>query len=176
MKGMVFTEFIEYIEDSFGFDICDDMLEGKQPYTQGGNYNFGELVDMIMIVHKATNEPVDRLLFEFGKFMFTKLSTMAPHFLSEHKTSLEYIANVDKYVHVEVKKLYPDADLPKFEIEEQSDTRLVMRYVSQKALDRFAEGIMRSCVEHYKESVDIKLENISEEPHITRFTLEMNNG
>jgi len=37
MKGMVFTEFIEFVEREFGFDVVDAMIE-KSNVPNGGAY------------------------------------------------------------------------------------------------------------------------------------------
>ena len=50
MKGVVFTEYVEFIEETFGFDVVDDMIEKagvSGVYTQAGNYEFDELFKMV---------------------------------------------------------------------------------------------------------------------------------
>ena len=37
MKGIVFSEFIELVEDKFGFEMADDIIE-KSNLPSGGAY------------------------------------------------------------------------------------------------------------------------------------------
>ncbi len=44
MKGVVFTEFIEMVEDQFSADMVDDIIDDAQPpsggaYTAVGTYD-----------------------------------------------------------------------------------------------------------------------------------------
>jgi hypothetical protein len=67
MKGVVFTEFLEFIEDKFGFDISDDMIENSKTstegvYTQAGNYPFEDMLSMVQTLSKLTNVPLGDLV------------------------------------------------------------------------------------------------------------------
>ena len=52
MKGIVFTEFLEMVEDRHGLDFCDELLEGTDlasggVYTSVGTYAVAELVAVL---------------------------------------------------------------------------------------------------------------------------------
>lgn len=52
MKGLVFTELLEYVENNFGFDMADKIIEDSNlendgAYTQAGNYPFEELIKLV---------------------------------------------------------------------------------------------------------------------------------
>ncbi len=58
MKGIVFTEFLEMVEESFGFELADRIVvDSKLPsgavYTAVGTYSHGEMLDLI---HKLSEE------------------------------------------------------------------------------------------------------------------------
>ena len=40
MKGIVFTEFLEMVEDKFSFDVVDTIIEQSE-LESGGVYNAG---------------------------------------------------------------------------------------------------------------------------------------
>jgi len=53
MKGIVFNEFIEMVEDKFGEDMVDDIIDESDlpsggAYTTVGTYDHGELVTMVV--------------------------------------------------------------------------------------------------------------------------------
>ena len=48
MKGMVFTEFLDFVGETFGGDMVDDIIEVSElpsggAYTSVGTYSHGEM-------------------------------------------------------------------------------------------------------------------------------------
>ena len=61
MKGVVFTEFVEFAEEEFGLGVADDMisrctLPSGGAYTAIGTYDHRELVQMAEAKHKRPAE------------------------------------------------------------------------------------------------------------------------
>ena len=120
MKGMIFTELFELIEEKFGFELLDDVimeskLENDGTYAATGNYQFSELLKVVVSLSNKSGVSIPDLLEVFGEHLFSKLVKSFPH-LVEKQSLLHFIPEVENYIHVEVKKLYPDVELPKFEI------------------------------------------------------------
>lgn len=158
MKGVVFTEYMEFIEDQFGYDVVDDMIDSSGVsgvYTQAGNYDFKELFEMVTALSKITQAPVGTLIGAFAKHLFKKLVVIYPKPIEQYTNSFEFISNIDDVVHPEVQKLYPEAELPTFETISQSESLLVMKYKSKKPLMDLAQGLMEGCGEHYGENLEI---------------------
>ena len=161
MKGVVFTQFLEMIEDKFGFDTVDDMIEKSGVsgvYTQAGNYPPGELLEMVNALSVITKISVGDLVLTFGEHLFTILITIYSEPIKKYKNSFEFISNVENVVHPEVKKLYPDSDLPSFELINMTDIEMKIIYKSTKPLMDFAKGLMLGCCKHYKENIEISYE------------------
>lgn len=81
------------------------------------------------------------------------------------------IAGIEKHIHVHVRKIYPDAELPYFITHEESDDKLVLEYHSERAMSSFALGLMESTLDHYKEKATIKREFLEEDGTKVLFTL-----
>lgn len=176
MKGAVFTEFIEFVEETYGFDTADVMLEpedGKnRVYTQAGNYPFEELVELVISVHKTEGVEIGDILYNFGIYLFGKLVRMAPFLIAGSNSTIEAISKVDTYIHIEVKKLYPEAELPKFEVKKLEDDYLEIMYSSDKKLEILAKGLMMGAAKHFNENIEIEYETIQEEPHTVKFQVK----
>jgi len=176
MKGVVFTEYVEFIEETFGFDVVDDMMEKagvSGVYTQAGNYEFDELFKMVQSLSSIVDKPLGSLVEAFAKHLFTKLVTIYPKPTQVYNNAFDFISNIDHVVHPEVKKLYPDAELPSFETLSSSENQLVMKYVSKKPLMDLAKGLMEACGEHYNEplTVTYSLAPKKNEYFIAEFTI-----
>jgi hypothetical protein len=175
MKGLVFTELIEYVENNFGFDMVDKIIEDAKlanngSFTQAGNYQFEELVRLLMALSKETNIEIPQLLEIFGEHMFSRLISLNPQLKDNFKSSLDLISRVDDIIHPEVQKLYPGADLPKFNLIERSENKVVIDYISSKHLEPFAIGLMKGSAKNFNEKLTITQEKIND---LTRFTLEI---
>jgi hypothetical protein len=158
MKGVVFTQFIEMVEDKFGFDTVDDMIEQSGVsgvYTQAGNYPATELLEMVTALSNITEIPVATLVEAYGEHLFGILITIYPKPIQIYNNSFDFISSVDQVVHPEVKKLYPDSDLPEFELISRDDNSLKVLYKSSKPLMDFAKGLMSACAKHYKEEYNL---------------------
>jgi hypothetical protein len=161
MKGVVFTEYMEFIEEQFGFDTVDEMIEKSGVsgvYTQAGNYEFSELFAMVSALAEITSKPLGFLVEAFAKNLFPKLVTIYPKPVQNYNNTFDFIAHVDDVVHPEVKKLYPDTELPEFKLVSRTENELVTIYISAKPLMDLARGLMIGCATHYKEELDVQYE------------------
>ena len=177
MKGIVFTEFLEFVEDHHGVVMVDKLitnskLESKGVYTSVGTYNHTEMVELVTWLSKETKMPIGTLLDIYGEHFFTILYTSYPAFFEEITDCFKFLDTVDKYIHPEVLKLYPDAELPRFETESMSEKEMVLVYHSQRALYPFAGGIIRGLMIHFtKGDYTLKTELLEENGKIVRFTI-----
>lgn len=176
MKGVVFTELVEFVEEKLGFEIADKMLEEAKlshggAFTQGGNYPFSEMVQVLTALSKITGKAPNDLLEIFGEHMFHVLVKIYGKNIREDNNALDFIDSVENYVHVEVKKLYPDADLPTFTTTSKSENALTLIYKSEKKLDALALGLIRSCGVYFGEKLTITKKIVNESPYEVEFSI-----
>ena len=162
MKGLVFTEFIEFVEDKFGFEVSDHIIESANlksggVYTSVGTYEFEEMQRLLMNLHKETEIPLPDLLETYGKHLFYRFVDLFPQFVDKSKTLFEFIQGIDQYIHVEVKKLYPDAELPKMTVEKTSESCMSLIYVSDRKLGFFALGLLKSSGVFFSENIEVSM-------------------
>ena len=177
MKGIVFTEFLELVEDKFSPEMADKIIEASNlesdgAYTTVGVYHHSELIDMVVNLSKETGVDVPALVKVFGHYMFSRFHAMYPAFFESSTSSFDFLNLVENHIHVEVKKLYPEAELPTFETTAIDDNTLEMIYISDRPFAALAEGLIEGCIEFYNEKVDLKVEDLSGgEGNNSRFTL-----
>ena len=61
MRGLVFSEFLEFVENAAGEDMVEDMLdecdlESGGAYTSVGNYDHGEIIKMVTFLYFKTGK------------------------------------------------------------------------------------------------------------------------
>ena len=135
MKGIVFTEFLEMVEQRHGLETVDTIIETAQlpnggAYTAVGTYDHHELLRLVGSLSQATNSAVPKLVYAFGRHLFASFSRAYPYVFEGIHSTTEFLANVEDLIHVEVKKLYPDAELPSIAFSALGDNRWELDYRS----------------------------------------------
>src|SRR6266404_5027935 len=120
MKGIVFREFIDFVEQRFSFDTADNIIASADlatggAYTSVGTYDHREIVALVGHLSAATKISVPDLLRTFGQHLFHRFAVLYPSQFEECASTFAFLGVLDNKIHVEVKKLYPDAELPVFE-------------------------------------------------------------
>ncbi len=160
MKGIVFTEFLEMVEEKFGYETVDAILEKSQDVTDGvytsvGTYKHAELVALIVSLSEETKVSVPDLLHAYGVYLFAIFVRSYPMFFEHVKSMFDFLENIDRHIHKEVVKLYPDAELPRFESYRENEKHLVMIYYSQRKMVDFGMGLITAASDHFKTKIDL---------------------
>jgi len=176
LKGLVFTEFLELVDERFSFETCERIIEMSDLpsggiYTSVGTYQPQEMAALLGSLSEVTGIPPADLLQVFGRHLFKRFVASFPVFFNGITSSFEFLPRVDNYVHIEVKKLYPDAELPTFTCETTTPGTMVMTYRSKSNLPDLAEGLILECIDHFGEQLVVRRERLAGEPPVTVFTI-----
>ena len=167
MKGIVFTEFLEMVEARFSADMVDDIIEDAElasggAYTSVGTYPHEEMVALVSALSQRSGVGVAELLRAYGAHLFGCFVRGYPAFFAGISDALSFLAGIEDVIHAEVRKLYPDAELPRFVVEQRDAQRLVLVYESGRHFEDLAEGLMRGCIAHFGGGVEIRREALGE--------------
>jgi hypothetical protein len=176
MKGIVFTEFLELVEAKFGLEMVDQIitsskLESEGVYTSVGTYKFSEMLQLLQHLSENTGVSIDNLLLVYAEHFFSVLESSYPGLLATYNDPIEMLASIENHIHVEVMKIYPDAELPTFEIVERTKDSLIMIYKSSRAMHHFGLGLMNKTFEHFNSKASIVLEKIKDDGTEVRFII-----
>lgn len=177
MKGIVFTEFLDLVEDKFGLEMVDRIiaqsnLESGGSYTSVGTYDFGEMLQLVTNLSSNTDIPVNELLLIYGEHFFSVLRDNYREMLNRYSDPIELLASIENHIHVEVKKLYPDAELPTFKVLKKTSDELIMVYTSSRAMHHFGLGLMNKTFEHFNLKATIDLEYMKEDGTEVKFKVK----
>ena len=160
MKGLIFTQLLDMVEQNFSYELVDALLL-KTPlpsggtYTSAGTYPTCEMANLVATLSQCTHTPVADLLREYGRFLFQTFITNYHHFILAAPDAFSFLSSVEDYIHVEVKKLYPEAELPQFLITRLDERTLRMVYQSSRLLGDLAYGLIEGTLAHYQEKATI---------------------
>ena len=177
MKGIVFSEFLEMVESEFSPEMADEIIVAAElpsggMYTSVGTYDHGEMIALIVQLSEKTGIPGAGLVQTFGTYLFGRFVELYPAFFDGVLGTFDFLSRIEEHVHVEVRKLYPDAELPTFETSRPDPDTLEMTYRSRRPFADLALGLIRGCADHYNEDIAIEQCELSEDgrTHV-RFTL-----
>lgn len=173
MKGLIFTEFLSLVESQWDADMVDDIIEACDlpsggAYTAVGTYDHTEIVALVVELSERSKVPVPDLLRIYGEHLFGKLASAYPHFVGKSGDLLDFLEGVESYIHVEVRKLYPDAELPSFETKRLEPRGLEMIYRSSRHLDDVCHGLIQGAIVHFKSEATIERQPLDDG---TRFVI-----
>ncbi len=154
MKGVVFTEFLDMVDSRFGAQCVEDIIDASAlpsggMYTAVGTYDHQEIVALVQALSTHTQLPVPTLLKVYGEHLFGRFAALYPMFFTGQTNAIDFLAGIEDVIHTEVKKLYPDAQLPRFEVLNKSTNRLELLYISAHQFEDLAEGLIAGCIKHF---------------------------
>ena len=175
MKGIVFSELFELVEAEAGYELVDRIilecgLESEGAYTSVGTYEFSELATIVGKLSEITQIPADVLIKKFGHHLFKSFSTKFGEFF-KYETTFDLLQNVQDIIHVEVCKLYPNAELPTFQYSSPSDGVLQMYYESTRPLADLCQGLIEGCIDHFGENIELRRQDHNDQKTRSLFTL-----
>lgn len=163
MKGMIFTEFLDMVESRWSLDMVDAIIARSGvasggAYTAVGTYPHDELVALVDALSRESRIAVPDLVRAYGRHLFGRFARLYPGFFHDVPDSFRFLAGIEDIIHAEVRKLYPEAELPTFQVA-RSPGRLELTYYSPHPFADLAHGLIEGCIDHFGEDIAITREN-----------------
>lgn len=161
MKGIVFSTLTDMVEEKFGLEFLDQMLikanlSSQGVYTAGSVYPDAELFTIVATLSEMTGVPQSDLICTYGEYLFGKLTAFFPGLVPAQATLKQFLKSIDRVIHVEVRKIHPNAELPTIKYEDPAPNQLVLLYHSPRKLCALARGLMQGASAHYHAPLDIQ--------------------
>ena len=163
MKGVIFTGFLDLVDDKFGAHTTEEIINKAElpsggAYTAVGTYDHSEMFKLVSLLSESTGIDVPDLLTVFGRFLFGHLIKNYPHVVEGIDDCLDFIEVLERVIHPEVLKLYPNAELPSFKATRIAPDQLELIYNSPRCLAGVAEGLIQGCADHFNQQATITTE------------------
>lgn len=163
MKGVLFTEFMEMVEEKWDLKMVDDLIiESDDPeegaYSSTMYYKHENLVKLVVTLHEKTGIPLKDLLVTYGKYLFPKLAQSHLFLLKDIDNTLVLLERLEPIIHLNVKKLYPQSLPPTFRTERVDDRTLYLYYRSHRKMADVAEGLILGSGNFYNENITVEQE------------------
>lgn len=162
VKGIIFTTFEDFVSDSFGADVFEEILDGtkletSEPFVGPGTYPASDLMALVGTTIARLGIPLDDALAAFGTYSFPKLAKGVPQLMVGLNTAREFFLSLESVIHTEVRKLDPEANPARFTVEETGESTLLLHYESPLGLFALVSGFIDGVAAWYGESVQHEL-------------------
>lgn len=177
MKGFIFTEFLELVEEKFGLAMVDKIIQQSDLksagiYTSIGTYEFGEMLQLLTHLSENTEIEIDDLLLVYSEHLFVVLTKTYPDLIKSFTNPMDLLSSIENHIHVEVLKIYPDAQLPTFILEKRTEDKIIMLYKSDRALYTLGKGLMLETFKLFNVPVVVDYEKLNEKGTEVRFFVQ----
>lgn len=178
MKGTIFVELIKMAETAFGEETVDMVLDKADldnggAFTTVGNYPCSELVKIVVAFSEHSGLSPEVLQIKFGHWMLEHFVVAYPQFFKDKSDAFAMLESIEAEIHVEVRKLYPDAELPTFATERTAQNHLKMVYESPRPLSAFCHGMIEACLDHFGEQGNISSTANLANRNVTNFEITL---
>lgn len=169
MKGLVFIELLKMADGVFGEAVVDRVLDASPlksggAYTAVGYYDCAELIILVDAFSKESGIARPELERRFGHWVMKSFAAGYPEFFRKYDTAFGMLEAIENDIHLEVRKLYPDAELPSFSTFRHSDSDLELNYKSERPLASFCYGLIEACFQTYGEPATVEMKDRSTGP------------
>ena len=130
------------------------------PYTAVGTYDFRELVALVQKLGERSGIPVPLLIKAFGEHLFDRFYQKFPEFFDGVDDAPTFLSGIEDTIHTAVRKLYPDAELPSFDVKIMDCGGVDLTYTSPRPFADFAEGLIEGCLQHFGETRSVRREDV----------------
>lgn len=161
MKGVVFSELVDWIEQRYGVEVVDEvLLEAELPhggaYTTAGTYDWREVHAIVTALAAHIAHTADDVLRSYGRHLFPVFAERFAGIIGRTTDPLDLLAGIGAHIEDEVVKLYADSELPTFRVERTPDG-LVLDYESARPFASLAHGMIEGCFLHFGVDADVKM-------------------
>jgi hypothetical protein len=174
----MFVEFLGLVEKHHGLDTVDaivDHLDGELTtggaYTTVGNYPHGELLAMAVTLCSLTGAQMPAVLRAFAAHLMGVFRRMHGEYFDTAEDVFAFLMSVEHHIHVDVRKLYPDARPPLVRGQMLDDGAMQLTYESTRPLAQLALSMTEMAGEAFGQPLAIKVLDRSEDGR--RITLKL---
>lgn len=146
MKGLLFTELMEMVEENFGYNTANAIVQHSKlstngVYTAARSYHRNEMSILFQQLHKQTRVSIQKLSIIFGMHLSKRIAFNYPHYFDYINRIFSFISKKESI------KRHHDEQL--FEFIESSENSLTIIYNPVLKANCISDGIAQGYLEYF---------------------------
>lgn len=161
MRGVIFKAYTEFVREKLDSKSLDQLLRSEKYPNKGGfsalgNYDTSHITSLINNSTKLFNTSKNEIVRGFGRFTYGYLHKRFKNMYMDKSEILnldnpyDFLEKLNTLHFTELKKLYPNANFPEFEINRIEDQHIILEYSSFRDLPYLTYGLIEGCLEFFK--------------------------
>ncbi|OCQ22147.1 hypothetical protein A7985_10180 [Pseudoalteromonas luteoviolacea] len=164
MKGHIFMLLEDFISEVAGDEVLYEALEecsfdSSKGFVRTENYPDEQLVELVNIVVGKMGISISEAHFSFGQWLYPKLSNLLPSQFTQYPHPAHVLKQLDDLHHVELKKLYPDAQPPAFQYNVTGPYTAQLIYTSPRRLFDLVKGVLAGMSSYYAVNIEVEVQH-----------------
>ena len=158
MKGVIFNLVEDVVRTEHGDDVWDEVVDEAGvtgAYTSLGSYPDADLVALASTVARRTETDTGSVVRHVGQRSIASLAARYPEFFEPHDNVRSFLMTLNGIIHPEVRKLYPGAITPEFDVHTDEPDVIELVYRSARGRCDLAEGLILGTAEHYGQTIEL---------------------
>jgi hypothetical protein len=158
VKGVIFNLVEDVVREEHGDAAWDDVVDDAGvtgAYTSLGSYPDSDLVAIASALADRTGSDTGSVVRHVGHRSIASLAARYPEFFDPHEDVRSFLMTLNGIIHPEVRKLYPGAIPPTFDLRSDDPQVLELVYRSARGRCDLAEGLILGAADHYGQRVEI---------------------
>ncbi len=158
MIGLIFNTLEKVVIREFGEDTWDLLIEEAASdgiYHAFGNYPDDEATRMVVIAAEKLGLTPEQVLKWFGDLAITEWQGKWPDLFDRFNNLFDYVLSLNDIIHPHVKELYPNANVPQFNLVSRDEHSMTIEYCSERSLCHLAEGLIMGSARVFGEHVAV---------------------
>jgi nitrite reductase (NADH) large subunit len=159
MHGILFGELKKFIDNQLGGDSWKGIqqaagLAGKF-YTPVADYPDEEFLALLTAAAEAAGYDRQSLLLFLGQFSVPELLALYRRQIKRQRSVMHLLAHLEEMIHAVVRLRNPGITPPKLWVEQLSENKIVIHYISERKLCSFGLGLLQGLAMEYGEPLHI---------------------
>jgi hypothetical protein len=159
MHGFILTELERFTSTALGAPAWHEILRdaglGDREYVPVSSYPDHELRDIVVAAARRTGVGVDRVLFDFGRFLAPDLVRNYRHLLHPEWRTLDVVEHTELLIHRIVTPSDPHASVPHLAVV-RDENGVAIAYRSRLGLCALARGAVVGLADCFHEHVSVR--------------------
>jgi hypothetical protein len=158
MKGVIFNLVEGVVRSEHGDGMWDEIVDDAGvtgAYTSLGSYPDEDLEAIASTVARRLQADPADVVVHVGRQSIASLASTYPQFFEPHADVRSFLLTLNDIIHPEVRKLYPGATPPHFEMRSDDGDQLDLVYRSDRRRCDLAEGLILGAADHYGEPISL---------------------
>lgn len=163
MLGVILTGLYDLVEETFGLEVLDEMIVSSDLANDGiysgiGTYPHSDMVRLVQNLSLIVNITSEELMRIYGAHLFKFL--MKSHSINDPMLAncFDLLSQLDTLIHVQVRKLYPQAEVPAFSYELIAKDTMRLVYCSDRPFASVAHGLIEGSGAYFGEQLIVTRE------------------